>query len=82
MDQNKIVSALISKKNKIFNSSVKIGNRVFKLNGLGASAIKLKLNSPKGYPHMDLIGFISWKEWDNFTPQEKELIKAFYSQVE
>lgn len=81
MNKNKIVSALIARKNTIFNSSVKVGNRVFKLNGLGSSAIKVKLNSPKNFPHLDVIGFISWENWDEFTEQEQELIKAFYSQI-
>ena len=81
-DKNSVVSALISQKRKIFNSSVKVGNRVFKLGGLGSSALKVKLNSPKGYPHLDLQGFLSWDKWDEFTPQEKELVKAFYHLTE
>lgn len=80
-DKNAIVSALISQKSKIFNSTVKVSNRRFKLNGLGASALKVKLNSPSGFPHLDVVGFINWDKWDEFTPQEKELVKAFYSQI-
>lgn len=81
-NKNKIVSALISQKNKIFNSTVKVSNRKFKLNGLGASALKVKLNSPQGFPHLDVIGFINWDKWNEFTPQEKELVQAFYSQLD
>lgn len=80
-DKNKIVSALIARKSKIFNSTVKVGNRKFKLNGLGTSALKVKLNSPSGFPHLDVVGFINWDKWNEFTPQEKELIQAFYSQI-
>lgn len=80
-NKNKIVSALISQKNKIFNSTVKVANRKFKLNGLGSSALKVKLNSPSGFPHLDVVGFINWDKWDEFTPQEKELVEAFYSQI-
>lgn len=80
-DKNKIVSALIAGKKSIFNCRIKTGNRVFQLGGVGASALKVRLNPIKGYPHLEISGFINWEHWDEFTPQEKELVKAFYSQI-
>lgn len=81
-DKNAVVSALIAQKKSIFNCRIKVGNRVFQLAGLGASALKVRLNPIKGYPHLEVQAFLNWDKWDEFTPQEKELVKAFYSQIE
>lgn len=79
--KNKVISALMSKKNSIFNLRVKVGNRKFQLNGVGTKNLKVKPTKLPNYPHLDLVGFLPWAEWDNFTPQEKELVEAFYKSL-
>ena len=72
---------LISRKKEIFNAQVKVSGRIFTLGGLGESALKVKLNSPKGFPHMDTNAFINWKHEKEFTESEIALIKAFYEKL-
>ena len=81
MDKNKTISKLISKKNTIFNLRVKVGNRKFKLNGIGSKNLKVKPTRLPKYPHLDLVGFLPWEEWDNFTKEERELVEAFYKSL-
>lgn len=81
MDKHAIISALISKKYKIFNLRVKVGNRKFKLNGVGSENLKVKPTRLPDYPHMDLVGFLPWNEWDNFTEKERKLVEAFYGSL-
>lgn len=82
MMMNKIVSALIAGKKKIFNCTIltKNGKR-FQLAGVGAKALKVRPARIDGYPHLELVGFLEWNKWSEFTPEEKELVKAFYSQI-
>ena len=81
MSKNAIVSALISQKSKIFNLRVKVGTRKFRLNGIGAENLKVKPTRLPQYPHLDLVGFLPWDEWDNFTKEERELVEAFYKSL-
>ena len=81
MDKNTIVSALIAGKKNIYNCKIKSGRRVFQLGGIGGKTLKVRLNSPKDYPHLELNGFIAWEKWDDFTQAEKDLVMAFYSQL-
>ena len=80
-DKNTIVSALIAGKKSIFNLRIKNGNRKFQLAGVGAKSLKVRPTRLPDYPHLELVGFLSWNEWDEFTPQEKKLVEAFYSQI-
>ena len=79
--KNKVVSALIAQKNKIFDLRVKVGTRKFKLNGIGAKNLKVKPTRLPQYPHLDLVGFLPWSEWDNFTKEEKQLVMAYYNSL-
>lgn len=81
MIKNKIISALIARKNRIFNLRVKVGSRKFQLAGVGAKTLKVKPTRLPGYPHLELVGFLEWKEWNNFTPEEKKLVEAFYKSL-
>lgn len=81
MDKNQIVSALIARKNKIFDLRVKVGTRKFKLNGVGSKNLKVKPTRLPQYPHLDLVGFLPWNEWDNFTKEEKQLVMAYYNSL-
>ena len=80
-DKNKVVSALIQKKNKIFNLRVKVGTRKFKLNGIGSKNLKVKPTRFADYPHLDLVGFLPWDKWEEFTDKEKKLVEAFYGSL-
>lgn len=81
MNKNQIVSALIAGKKSIYNCRIKSGRRVFQLGGIGSQTLKVRLNSPKGYPHLEISGFIRWDKWDEFTKEEKELVMTFYNQL-
>lgn len=80
MMKNKIISALITQKNKIFNLNVKVGTRKFQLAGVGSKSLKVRLSLSK-YPHLELIGFLDWSQWNNFTDEEKQLVEAFYGSL-
>lgn len=81
MDKNKIVSALITKKNSIYNLRVKVGTRKFQLAGIGAKNLKVRPTRLPKYPHMELVGFLDWSKWNEFTKEEQELVKAFYGSL-
>ena len=76
-----IISRLVKGKKNIFNAVVKVGSRKFQLDGVGESALKVKLNSPKGFPHLDVSAFLNWDDYDDFTSQEKALIQAFIDEL-
>ena len=82
MNIKSIVKSLVKGKKSIFDSQVKVANRKFQLGGVGNNALKVKMNPPKGFPHLDVSGFLNWDKFDEFTPQEKELIKSFYDKLE
>lgn len=79
--KNKTISALIAGKKSIFNCRIKIGSRKFQLAGIGSSAIKVRPTRLKNYPHLEIVGFLNWKDWDNFTKEEKALVEAFYNSL-
>lgn len=79
--KNKIVSALIAQKKKIFNLTVKVGTRKFQLAGVGAQTLKIRPTRLPKYPHLELVGFLSWKDWEQFTTEEKKLVEAFYGSL-
>ena len=79
-NKEKIVSALISKKQSIFNCKVRTNKRVFQLGGLGTSSLKVRFTLPD-YPNLEVQAFLNWDKWDDFSPEEQELVKAFYSQL-
>lgn len=81
MNKNDIVSALIAQKSKIFNSTVKIGTRKFQLAGVGGQTLKVRPTRLPKYPHLELVGFLNWSEWDNFTKEEQKLVEAFYGSL-
>lgn len=76
-----IKNSLVSGKKDIFNCVVKVSNRNFQLAGVGKSALKVKLNSPKSFPHLDVSAFLSWEDYEEFTPQEKALVQAFIDEL-
>lgn len=79
--KNKIVSALIAQKSKIYNLTVKVGTRKFQLAGVGGKTLKVRPTRLPKYPHLELVGFLEWAEWDNFTQDEKKLVEAFYGSL-
>lgn len=76
-----IISSLVKGKKSIFNCEVKVGRRVFRLGGVGESALKVKLNAPSGFPHLDVNGFLNWDKYDEFTENEKALVQAFVDEL-
>lgn len=76
-----IIQSLVKGKKSIFNCEVKVANRKFQLGGVGSKALKVKLNSPKGFPHLDISGFLNWDKYDEFTEQEKALVQAFIDEL-
>lgn len=80
-NKNKIISALIAGKKNIFNCRITSNRRVFQLGGIGPKALKVKPNRFKDYPHLEIIGFLDFNEWDNFTDKELALVEAFYNQL-
>ena len=81
MSKNRIISALIAGKKSIFNCRVKSNRRIFQLAGIGSKSLKIKPNRMANYPHLELVGFLDWSEWDNFTEAEKSLVEAFYNEL-
>lgn len=81
MDIKEIISCLVKGKKSIFNCEVKVSNRKFQLAGVGSKALKVRVNSPKGFPHLELNGFINWDKYDEFTEQEKALVQAFVDEL-
>ena len=79
--KNPIISTLIKQKKKIFNITVKVGTRKFQLAGVGSKSLKVRPTRLQKYPHLELVGFLDWSEWDNFTPDEKKLVEAFYGSL-
>ena len=75
------VESLVKGKKSIFNHKVKVGRRAFTLGGVGNSALKVKLNPPKDFPHLDVSGFLNWDKYEEFTPQEKALVQAFVDEL-
>lgn len=81
MNIKEIISCLVKGKKSIFNCTVKVSGRNFTLGGVGSQALKVKLNAPKGFPHLDISGFLSWDKYDEFTEQEKALVQAFIDEL-
>lgn len=81
MKKNHIVSALITQKSKIFNLTVKVGTHKFQLAGVGGKTLKVRPTRLPKYPHLELVGFLDWSEWDNFTKDEQKLVEAFYGSL-
>ena len=81
MNLKEIISCLVKGKKSIFNVEVKVSNRKFQLAGVGKQALKVRIPSPKGFPHLELSGFINWDKYEEFTPQEKALIQAFIDEL-
>lgn len=79
--KNNIISGLIRGKKSIFNCKVKVSRRIFQLGGVGSKALKVRVNPPKNFPHLELSGFLDWDKWEEFTEQEKELVRAFYNEL-
>lgn len=79
--KDKVISALMAQKKKIFNITVKVGTRKFQLAGVGAQTLKVRPTRLPKYPHLELVGFLSWSEWDNFTKEEEKLVEAFYGSL-
>lgn len=79
--KNKIISQLIAGKRRIFNLTVKVGTRKFQLAGVGAQTLKVRPTRLPKYPHLELVGFLSWSDWENFTPEEKKLVEAFHGSL-
>lgn len=77
------VKSLVKGKKSLWNFVFpkKICGRTASLAGLGESALKVKLEAPKSYPHMDITGFISWDKYDEFTKEELALVKALQDQL-
>ena len=80
--KNKVISALIAGKKSIFNSRIKVGSRKFQLAGIGSSSLKVRPTRLPNYPNLEIVGFLSWKDWDKFTKEEKALVEAFYNSLE
>ena len=71
----------MSKKNSIFNCKVKSNRRIFQLAGVGSENLKVRPNRMANYPHLELVGFLPWDKWDEFSDEEKALVEAFYKQI-
>ena len=79
--KNKIISALISKKNSIFNCRIKSNNITFQLGGVGSKKLKVVPPSMADYPNLELVGYLPWEKRGDFSDQEKALVEAFYKQL-
>lgn len=80
---DKIKNSLVNGKKQLWNFVFpkKICGRTASLAGLGDSALKIKLDSPKSYPHLDISGFISWDNYNDFTKEEKALVQALLDEL-
>ena len=82
---NKIVKKIINKKNRkaLWNTKFtnKVAGRPAELGGLGGSALKIRLETSKDYPHVDICAYLNWSDWDRYTQKEKQLIEDLLNQL-
>ena len=78
------VSRLVKGKKGLWNFSFssKVCGRPATLGGLGKQALTLKLGASAKYPHMDIKAFLNWKEYDDWTPEEKALVQALLDELD
>lgn len=85
MNKEEIIETLTNKKNKKalwnFNFEQKVAGHKATLGGLGESAVTLKLDSNKSYPHLDIKCFLNWEHFDEFTDKERALVETLLSQL-
>ena len=82
---NKTIEKLTDKKNRkaLWNTKFtnKVAGRPAKLGGLGGSALKVRLETSKDYPNLDINAFLNWKDWHKYTNKEKQLIEDLLNQL-
>lgn len=80
--KNKIISSLIAKKWTIKNMTLKISQKKYQLNGIGSKNLKLKLDAPKECPNLQVVAFLPWEKWENFSETEKQIVDLFYKKLQ
>lgn len=59
----------------------KVLNRRTTLGGLGDKAITIKLESSQSYPHLDIKAFLMWRDYEQWTDEEKALANALIEKL-
>lgn len=83
--KEKIIKDLTKKENKKalwdFQFPQKVCGRKATLRGLGSQAIAIKLETSKKFPHLDIKCFLNYETFDDWTPEEKELVESLLNQL-
>ena len=85
MNKKEIIKKLTNKENKKslwdFEFPKKVLGRKTTLGGLGGQAIAIKLEPSKAYEHLDIKCFLNWDSFEEWTPEEKELVESLLNQL-
>ena len=78
------VESLVKGKKGLWNFVFpkKVLGRKTTLAGIGESALKIKLETSKAYPHLDVSAFLNWEHYEDFTAEEKELVQALLNELD
>ena len=79
------IAKLTDKENKktLWNHEFeqKVAGHKATLGGLGKSAVTLKLETNKSYPHLDIKCFLNWDSFEEWTDKEKQLVESLLNQL-
>ena len=77
MQKVQTINKLVSNKKQLWNSEFenKVLGRKTTLGGIGPKALTIKLETSQAYKHLDIKCFLNWDKFDEFTPEEKELVE-------
>lgn len=82
---NKTIKKIIKKENRetLWNTKFtnKVAGRPAELGGLGGHSLKMRLQTSKDYPHVDICAYLNWSDWDKYTQKEKQLIEDLLNQL-
>lgn len=79
-----IKNSLVKGKKVLWNFAFasKVCGRPTTLGGIGPKALTLKLSPSKSYPHLDIKAFLNWDSYDDWTPEEKDLVDALLKELD
>ena len=82
---NQSIKKIIDKKNRktLWNTKFrnKVAGRPAELGGLGNSSLKMRLQTSKDYPNVDICAYLNWRDWNKYTKKEKQLIEDLLNQL-
>ena len=78
------ISRLVKGKKSLWDFAFpqKVIGRKTTLGGLGDKALTIKLETSKTYPHLDIKAFLMWRDYENFTKEERALVDALIKELD